>query len=518
MFARLNNRYAIYLRKSRADYEAEARGEGETLARHRIALTQLAERRGLNVVQVYEEIVSGESISARPQMRELLAAVEAGQYAGVIVNDVDRLTRGDSIDQGTVKQAFYSTGTLIITPIKTFDPSDEADEDFFDISLFFTRYEYRKINKRMQTGRARSAAEGNALGTRVTYGFNKVKRTDRKGFTLVPDPDKAEIVRMVFRWYADGEDGKPIGADMIARRLNEMGVRTDLGFQWTGGRIRLMLQNPSYIGTTSWNKHVKRVRVIDGVKTVIREKNPEPIVVENAHEGIIDREMWDRVQRMFVTHAKLPKNTLAPVSNVLAGMIKCALCGKSMQRKPGVCGRPDMIHCKTHGCPTTSIYIPILEETLLEALRSWLINYSDAEQRPVKQNPPSAASALQKQVDALTAQMSRLYDLLEQGIYTPSVFVQRRDELNARISAAQAEIDRLQNAPTKEEIIIMQLPNIRHVLDAYPLTTDLVTRNQLLRSVIARVDYHKTEHCYRNQNPADYMTIDIYPALPADNR
>ena len=51
--------YLIYLRKSRADAEAEARGEGETLARHRTALLALARRMGLEIGGIYEEIVSG---------------------------------------------------------------------------------------------------------------------------------------------------------------------------------------------------------------------------------------------------------------------------------------------------------------------------------------------------------------------------------------------------------------------------------------------------------------------------
>lgn len=60
--------YCIYLRKSRADTEAEARGEGETLARHEKALMELASKLNLNIVKIYKEIVSGESISARPEM------------------------------------------------------------------------------------------------------------------------------------------------------------------------------------------------------------------------------------------------------------------------------------------------------------------------------------------------------------------------------------------------------------------------------------------------------------------
>jgi len=155
MPAPINNQYAMYLRKSRADIEAEARGEGETLARHRRALTELAERRGYNVVKVYEEIVSADTIASRPQMQALLAEVEAGVYVGVLCNDADRLARGDGIDQGVMKQAFYSSGTLIITPYRTFDPANPSDEDYFEFSMFMSRVEYRKINQRMQTGRSR---------------------------------------------------------------------------------------------------------------------------------------------------------------------------------------------------------------------------------------------------------------------------------------------------------------------------------------------------------------------------
>ena len=63
--------YAIYLRKSRADAEAEARGEGETLARHEKILLDLAEKMGIKIGKIYREIVSGETIEARPEIQKL---------------------------------------------------------------------------------------------------------------------------------------------------------------------------------------------------------------------------------------------------------------------------------------------------------------------------------------------------------------------------------------------------------------------------------------------------------------
>ena len=57
--------YSMYLRKSRADAEAEARGEGETLARHEKALLELAKRLHLNVTEIYREVVSCSNSSTR---------------------------------------------------------------------------------------------------------------------------------------------------------------------------------------------------------------------------------------------------------------------------------------------------------------------------------------------------------------------------------------------------------------------------------------------------------------------
>jgi len=111
--------YCIYLRKSRYDTEAEERGEGETLARHEKALCELAEKLQLNVTKIYREIVSGETIAARPVMQQLLSEVEQGIWDGVLVMEVERLASGDTIDQGLVAQTFKYSNTEIITPLKT---------------------------------------------------------------------------------------------------------------------------------------------------------------------------------------------------------------------------------------------------------------------------------------------------------------------------------------------------------------------------------------------------------------
>ena len=153
-------KYAMYLRKSREDIEAEKYGEGETLARHELILKNLAQKRNLEIGKIYREVVSGETIEAREKMQELLRDVESEKWAGVLVVEVERLARGDTSDQGRVSKAFKYSHTKIITPAKTYDPDNEFDEEYFEFGLFMSRREYKTINRRLQRGRELSVKEG----------------------------------------------------------------------------------------------------------------------------------------------------------------------------------------------------------------------------------------------------------------------------------------------------------------------------------------------------------------------
>ena len=110
---------AMYLRKSQADLEKERVGKFETLAKHKSELTALARRMGLAVDEVFEEIVSGESIEARTEFKKMMEGVAQRRYEYVICHAVDRLGRGDMMEYGWVLSTFQYSHTLIVTPGKT---------------------------------------------------------------------------------------------------------------------------------------------------------------------------------------------------------------------------------------------------------------------------------------------------------------------------------------------------------------------------------------------------------------
>ena len=171
--------YCMYLRKSRADRDAELQGQGETLARHKKILDTLAEGMGITIGRVYSEVVSGETIEDRPAVQELLHDVSENMWDGVLVVEVERLARGNTRDQGTIADIFKYSNTKIITPSKTYDPNNEFDEEFFEFGLFMSRREYKTINRRLQRGRLSSVTEGKYVCSTAPYGYIRVKIPDR---------------------------------------------------------------------------------------------------------------------------------------------------------------------------------------------------------------------------------------------------------------------------------------------------------------------------------------------------
>ncbi len=322
----------IYLRKSRKGDDPEETA-AETLRRHREQLLALAQERGLDVTEIKEEIVSGGSIAARPQMRALLSEVEEGRYDAVLVMDIDRLGRGSMIDQGIIGQTFRESGTLVITPDKTYDLSDDADEDYYDFYALFARKELKQIKKRLQRGKMKSFREGNFVWSRPPYGYVKSGKN-----SILPDPVQADIVRLIFRQYLGG-----MSMGRIASLLNESGIQTSNGCLWSHKTISAILRNREYTGDVVYG----RTKMIRG--KAVRQPPEQWICLPGRHEAIIPREDFLRVQERLSSLPSCRTRRDRKLKNPLAGILFCSFCGSPMMRKSDTGSGKERIRCG-HSC------------------------------------------------------------------------------------------------------------------------------------------------------------------------
>lgn len=324
-----NGIYDAYLRKSRADMELEKLKKFDTLKQHEKFLKDRANQLGIKIRKIYREVVSGESIQERPEMQEVLKNVETGTIDGILVVEVERLTRGDAKDQGTVTQAFKYSNTKIITLNKIYDPNSDEDEEYFEFGLFMSRREYKTINRRMQRARIANVLDGKYCASEPPFGYKKVRVKYGKGYTLEPVSEEAEIVKEMYQKRADG-----MGYDIICNWLNALDFKPKKSDVWTPATIKGMLSNPIYIGKIRWNSNKQKKILINGqiIKKRKKGNNEDLILVEGLHPAIISNELFDIVQGIKPNKASTKHNT--ELQNPLATLVKCADCGRSMQRRP----------------------------------------------------------------------------------------------------------------------------------------------------------------------------------------
>lgn len=499
--------YSMYLRKSRLDLEAEAHGQGDTLARHRAALYELAQRMGITITKIYEEVVSGETIQSRPQMMALLRDVEAGRWKGVLCMEVERLARGNTADQGLVADTFKYSNTLIVTPMKVYDPTDEYDEEFFEFGLFRSRMEYRTINRRLQRGREASLREGKYIAGTAPYGYERYKLPKQKGYSLRIIPDQAETVKKIFRWYVFGEvqpDGSTmqLGSFTIAKKLDAQNIPSPTGGKWPACTVKDIITNPTYIGKVRWSYRPTVKQMVDGRRVETRPINSSVPLVDGIHEPIIDVELWEQAQVILKSrsHAPIPKSS--KIQNPLSGLVYCAKCGRSMERRKFQHGR-DMLMCPNKDCSMVASPLEDVEAAVLSSLRLWLADYKvklshlPHQETQISEDAHAEVTILEQTLSGLRKQLDSLYDLVERGVYSDELFLQRSKALSEKISETQSALDtakaRLSSGLTLQKNRFEIIPKIEYVLDTYPTLDSVSEKNALLKGVLDRAVYTKSK-------------------------
>lgn len=484
------DQYAIYLRKSRADMEAESRGEGETLARHRASLLELAKKQQLSVTEVYEELVSGDTIQSRPEIQKLLQKVEKGAFAGVICMEIERLARGDSIDQGIIARTFKYSATKIITPAKVYDPSNEYDEEYFEFSLFMSRREYKTINRRMQAGRLASVKEGNYIGSSAPYGYKKVHDYENKCYTLEPVPDEADAVRLMYDLYINHD----LGYSKIATHLNNLGIKPKRIDTWSRPTVKAIIENPLYYGKLRWNWRKNQKIMENGRIKITNPINHDYEVYDGLHPAIVDEAVWKRAEaiRKVNPHTRTKQST--ELKNQFAGLMYCKLCGRAMVRRPYV-NNDVFLMCNHNGCNCVSAKFEDVDKAVYDAIvRTYREKLKSSDNNKINSNSNDAIEkSIIKEIEKIRSQQNKLYDLLEQGIYSTEVFVERSGILNNKKQALEKELIKVKSEKVTEADIKEHLLRMKFIIYAYNRSMSIKEKNTLLKSIIKKIEYERTE-------------------------
>ncbi len=478
--------YLMYLRKSRADNPDES--VEEVLAKHEKLLQDYFMREiGRHIPEdcIYREVVSGgESIADREEMRKVLSRIEDPNVIGCACADPQRLSRGSLTDCDLLIDKMRFTKTLVVTPVMVYDLENKMERRFFQDELMRGRDYLEYVKEVLYRGRYQSAARGCVVGS-PPYGYNKIKKG--KDWTLEPN-ENADIVRMIFDWYV--KEQKTPG--QIYKELNRMMIPPSKGKIWGRESVYLILKNVHYDGKVVFGRKKTTVVFENGEKVTKRLKQqPEDVlIVEGKHQAIIDHETFELAQERLAGRAYTVPRTSKELSNPFAGLLRCPICGYTMTYHSGRGHRS--YNCKNY-CSKV-----VTHPALVSAVKTALLTIHLPELEAKLENGDGTSAAIQKQlVDRLEKQMAELkvqeakqYDLLETGIYTNEVFLERNAALRRKISECDdLLVEARKNLPkaVDYEEKIRTLKEAINSLDDN--TIPVGQKNRLLKAVIKEIEY-----------------------------
>lgn len=484
-----------YLRKSRTDdptLDVE-----EILARHESILDEWAEKHfGAKVPEAnkFREIVSGETIDSRPELLELLKRIESPKIKAILIVEVQRLGRPDLEDIGRLSKLFRYTNTLVITPQKTFDLRNEYDREAFERELMRGNEYLEYTKKIMSRGRLLSVQQGNFIGNKAPYGYDKdvVVEGKKKCHTLKINEKEADIVRIVFDMYVN----KDMGRVNIAHHLNDLGIPTRTGALWSQDTIKTMLNNEHYLGKVRWNWKKTMTIVEDGEVKKIRPRSKvgEYLIYDGKHEAIISEELFEAARAKQGKNHKAKAKT--KVRNPLAGLLFCQ-CGRSMSLRTYTAhdAAPrllcdNQVYCKT----TSALYSEIIDrvkETLEECIADFEVRIKNDDKTSLKLHE-NLIKQLKAKLEELNRKELNQWEKYSEEEMPKEIF----DKLNEKVLRDKDEVQQAlckayESMPEPidyEE----QLKRFRDALNALnDPDVSAEKKNRLLKNCIQRIDYKR---------------------------
>ena len=480
---------AIYLRKSR---EEDNETREETLARHERILLDYCNNNDLIIKEIYKEVVSGESIANRPQMQLLLEDVKNNLYDGVVCVELERLSRGNQIDQAEILEIFKKTKTKIYTLNKIFDLSseDELDEEFFEFGLFMSRREYKVIRRRLIRGRRQAQKEGYFIGSILPFGYSKEKQG--KGYVLIPN-EQSKVVQLIFDKYVN----ENLSSQQICDYLNNLGIKSQKLDKWNTTAVRKVLRNITYTGIIQADTEKEIKLFYDG-----------------KHEPIISDELFTQAQNKLKSLSTKKKKN-CPLQNPLATLCKCHYCGSTMRRIVTKKVNYPMLRCRTKDCPNMSASLYDIEIKTIEELEKkikdfkfFIENYSD-EISNKKKKINDEIELINKEINKKEKMIDKCCEMLEEGIYTKEKYLTRVNILDNDLKALKLALNDLKQTNFDEsDNIIKTIPKLELVLKEY-WNLDAEQKNKILKTIINKVIYKKDTRKVRNEPDIFDVELDI---------
>lgn len=513
----------------RLSIEDSGKTDGYSLAnQEKLVKDFIADQQDMRLYRLYIDNGATGTVFERPAFDEMLQDMKDGKINCIVVKDLSRLGR-NYLEAGNYLEQifpFFRVRFISITDGYDSNSPDVTDESLIIPLKNIINEGYAKdISQKITTSFEARKKQGQFMGKYPVYGY--LKDPENKNHLIV-NPETCGIVKRIFQMR---DSGMALGA--IASQLNEEGIPSPARYLWLKGlskeerhkdsywdrtNVKRLLTNKMYLGMLVYGK--ERTSFAKGIK---RQRVPESEwkYVPNAHEAIIDQELFDSVQRKL-EGAKQNFLNMTGINedyqpeNLFLGRIHCSDCGRAMKmtkfvttRKDGSTDRYAVYECCRRkqlydlSCPQRSIRKSIIDKTVEEAIRFHIRTFLDTEQVIAKLNrsPKGRAAASniqnhirekQRRITKIERLSTGIYEDYREGILDEEEYLAIRRQYGAEKEELLKEVDALMLAETEHEADYHSTGSLADIVRKYAEFQEL--SREIVEAFITDIQVHTDSH------------------------
>lgn len=269
---------------------------------------------GWTFAGVYTDRKSGKAARSRKGFKEMICMATSGGTDLIITKSISRFAR-NLLETLNIIRKLRELGIGVYFEKEDIDSLDSKSDLLLSLYATVAESELTSMGENVRWAARKRYKAGSVEQPNTLYGY-----TFNENNKLIPLPQEAETVKLIFKLYLSGK-----GTNTIAKQINEKGIKRKLTNEvWRSSDISRLLKNEKYAGDALLQKEY--------YINLKRHKNNGEIpqyYVENDHEAIVSREDYLKVQQIIMKKTAKHKSYNSYGLSPFSGKIRCSECNKN---------------------------------------------------------------------------------------------------------------------------------------------------------------------------------------------
>ncbi len=452
----------LYIRLSESDEDKSYESESESIINQRNLLMDYVKSHGFTLIDEYvDDGFTGTNFD-RPSFKRMIQDIESGKINCVITKDLSRLGR-DYIQCGYYVEQYFPQNKIryisILDQVDTFE--ETANNDIAPFKALFNDMTSKDTSKKIRSILKNKKEQGKFIGSKPSYGY---KRDPLDKGHLILDPVVAPHVKKIFEMAYEG-----IGISDIVSYLNDNNILSPSMYKntkssskqktniWTVSSVNKILKNRMYTGDMVQNVQTKLS--YKSQKKIALEKSFW-IIVENTHEPLVSKEVFESIQ-------KSPARTRVTFKNrekrLFENLLICKECGNALSLAYRKKHKYWTVNCNKYSrdpkrklCTPHFFPYDKLEKELLEIVRNTCSKYLEEinikelskkvnSQEPKNNKYKEEEKKLVSQINELKRKLDVLYEDKYNAVISTDTYMRIAKSTENQISLLEKQLDEIKS-------------------------------------------------------------------------